>query len=95
MRPGRNSTVDLTRPQVWDDQTIADVLAEINSPLWGVLARAISRDPHGDLAQRTEVQAKLCEVTGNGNLWLLWLARTRGETALPPMPDRSHDQHWP
>lgn len=95
MRPGRNSNVDLSNPHDWDDQTIADVLAEINSPLWRVLAEAIGQHQHGDLARRTAQQARLCDVTGNGNLWLLFIARTQGQKTLPVLPDRRRDQHWP
>ncbi|MDP3971831.1 MAG: hypothetical protein Q8P61_02840 [Candidatus Nanopelagicales bacterium] len=95
MRPGRNSIVDLSAPGEWDDQTIADVVEAFDPQLWKILAQEIRQDPNGDLARRTAAQARLCDVTGNGNVWLLLLGRMGLDPELSVIRERRHDQHWP
>lgn len=96
MRPGRNSTVDLdSSPTTWDEQTIADVLEVWDDLLWSRLAHAIQRNPTGTLAAQTAACAQRCDVTGNGNVWLLLMRRLGVDERLTKIPERDHDQHWP
>lgn len=95
MRVGRNAAVDFASPDSWNDQTIADVLEDFDLKLWRSLAQEIHRDPQGGLARRTARQAQLCDVTGNGNVWLLLLRRLGVDPELCEIPDRHRELHWP
>lgn len=96
MRTGRNSIVELgSPPTTWDEQTIADVLEAWDDELWSRLARAIQADPSGQLAVRTAACARRCDVTGNGNVWLLLMRRLGVDSCLTTLPERRQEQHWP
>jgi len=96
VRPGRNSTINLDAPpDTWDEQMIADVLETWDGAMWSRLARAIKQAPAGMLAQRTARCAQQCDVSGNGNVWLLLMRRLGVDPKLTEIPERDHAQHWP